>query len=341
MKLVTAMNQQNKWQQDLDKLTDTAFKKTDSELFNLYRNKLIEIKKVVKHYTDIYPDLSFSKKLEIERQLQVGNEIQNILASVDKDVHQSVKDFAVNQGNLGYNGVFYAMEGAENITTPMTVINQKYIVNALNKPVAGKRLSKRLYQNRDHLSKVSTQALIDGLWDGNGYAEVAKRITDQTEASYRQSLRIARTEGGRVRSVTTQQGYDDAADMGIQFEKEWLATSDSRTRHDHTVLDGQRVEPDDEFEIAGNHAVGPRLFGIAREDINCRCTTISVVKDVPNEFKNAEGASISHDNYDNWLKSKQDLKKPELSDQELVEKYLNEGRTLTWLRNQNKIFTKH
>lgn len=303
------MDQRNKWEQELDKLTDQAFKETDSELFNLYRNKLIEIKKSVKYYTDTYPNLSFSKKLEIERQLQVGAEIQQILAATSKDVYHTIEDYATNQGELGYNGVFYAIEGVENVTLPFTLINHDYIKKALNKPVAGKRLSKRLYQNQDHLAKVSTQALIDGLWDGNGYPEIAKRITDQTEASYRQALRIARTEGGRIRSLTTQKGYDHAADLGIDFDKHWLATSDSRTRHDHSELNGQTVPYDGQFKIRGHRADGPRLFGVASEDINCRCTTITKIKDMPAEYKNKSqneklDAEAKQYDYSKWLNKK-------------------------------------
>lgn len=189
-------------------------------------------------------------------------------------------------------------------------------MNLVNAPVAGKRLSKRLYQYRDKLADNVTQNIITGLFEGKSYAEIARRVNEETEASYKQALRIARTEAGRTQSTTTQKGYIEAKKKGIDIQKRWLATLDKKTRHDHRELDGQTIEVDEKFSVRGHTAEGPRLFGVAREDVNCRCTTIEVIDGVAPELrKNNETKEASeYKNYEDWLQGKTQSKKVKITD---------------------------
>ncbi|MGL9794410.1 NAD(+)-arginine ADP-ribosyltransferase EFV [Enterococcus sp. DIV1283b] len=184
-------------------------------------------------------------------------------------------------------------------------------MNLVNVPIAGKRLSKRLYQYRDKLAENVTHNIITGLFEGKSYAEIARRVNEETEASYKQALRIARTEAGRTQSTTTQKGYVEAKKKGIDIKKRWLATLDKKTRHDHRELDGQTVEVDEKFSIRGHTAEGPRLFGVASEDIGCRCTTIEVIDGIAPELRkdNETKAVIKYKNYNEWLANKENQAK--------------------------------
>ena len=163
-----------------------------------------------------------------------------------------------------------------------------------------------MYTNQNKLAQEATTALLQGAFKGEVYAKVAKRVGELTEANYKQALRIARTEGGRVQSSAKQKSYEDAEAMGIKIEKQWLSTLDEKTRTSHQTVDGQRVEINEKFTVDGKQADGPRLFGIAWLDINCRCTTIPVVKDIAPEFRvdNTTGKRIKYTNYQDWADAK-------------------------------------
>lgn len=60
--------------------------------------------------------------------------------------------------------------------------------------------------------------------------------------------------------------------------KQWDATLDARTRPHHALLDGQIRELDKPFEVNGRKAMYPIGFGIASEDIHCRCTLLQRAK---------------------------------------------------------------
>lgn len=310
------MDQLNKWQQELKQLTAKQYQKTDSQLFNLYRKQLIDIKKKLKHYTDNADNLSFSTRLEVERLFNVAKDIDIILSSSYPSIEEAIKAYSAGQAQQGYYGVWYSLEQSQNIVLQLPLINHDYVMNLVNAPVAGKRLSKRLYQYRDKLADNVTQNIITGLFEGKSYAEIARRVNEETEASYKQALRIARTEAGRTQSTTTQKGYIEAKKKGIDIQKRWLATLDKKTRHDHRELDGQTIEVDEKFSVRGHTAEGPRLFGVAREDVNCRCTTIEVIDGVAPELrKNNETKEASeYKNYEDWLQGKTQSKKVKITD---------------------------
>ena len=48
-----------------------------------------------------------------------------------------------------------------------------------------------------------------------------------------------------------QNTYQRAKGMGIQLKKQWLATLDGKTRHEHRMLDGQTVEVEESFRVDG------------------------------------------------------------------------------------------
>lgn len=267
---------------------------------------LKDIKKDVSKYIKNYDTLSFSKRLEVEMQLTTAKQIEQIIIDKFSEVDSTIKEFAEQSAEHGYNGVWYALEGAENIQLGLPVLTENYIDTLLAMKINGMNFSQLLYNKRDKLAEEVAGALFYGVSNGKGYKEIAKRINELTEASYKQALRIAITEGGRIQSETTQKGYEESEKKGVSLEKEWLATLDSKTRTSHQHLDGQRVGINEKFHSNGKTADGPRLFGDAGLDINCRCTTIPIVDKISPELRkdNETKAEVPFMSYEEWLTSK-------------------------------------
>ncbi|MDT2737656.1 ADP-ribosyltransferase [Enterococcus pseudoavium] len=316
------MQQLDKWQKELDRLTQKKYNKTNSELFNTYRQSLIDIKKKLYQYTQAYPNLSFSSRLEVERLFHVAAEIDGILSQSYGTIEDTIKNHSASEAEQGYYGVWYALEQSENILLEMPLINHEYVTNLVNAPVAGKRLSKRLYQQRNELAKNVTNNIINGLFAGDSYAKIAKQVSNATEATYKQALRIVVTEGGRTSSVTQQQSSEKAKSLGVDMQKRWLSTLDKKTRHDHRELDGQTVDIEDDFHVNGHKAKQPRMFGIAKEDVRCRCTSINIVDGIAPELRkdNETKKLTDYKNYDEWLKAKEEAAFPTIQIKE-PEKY--------------------
>lgn len=120
--------------------------------------------------------------------------------------------------------------------------------------------------------------LIDAYDEGLGIDEIIDQLRD-TELSRIRARMIARTE---TVTAANQGAMYAAKDTGLMMNKEWLATQDARTRHDHRFIDGHVVGYDDEFILPGNIQMsqpGDRtqpdgLPTPAREIVNCRCTIL-------------------------------------------------------------------
>lgn len=106
--------------------------------------------------------------------------------------------------------------------------------------------------------------------DGKSFAD---RIDDLRENFELYELeRIVLTEGHRA----YVDGQSDAADRierekGDLLFKRWDATMDGRTRVTHRLLNGQIRRRDENFTTVNGSTKEPGNFGVASEDINCRC----------------------------------------------------------------------
>lgn len=300
------MNQLDKWNKELERLSKKSYKNMDKELYNFYKDTLKKLKIEIKNYIEEYETLSFSERLQAERSIKTANRIDERLKELSENIQLKIEDYIKNEADRGYYGTFYSIEGNAEVQIDFSMLNEDYIEELVNKKVNGKDFSKRLYEHRDKLAKEVTSALLNGAITGKGYRSVAKEIGELTEANYKRALRIARTEGGRVQSTVRQKAYEEARDKGIDLEKKWLATLDKKTRHSHQELDGQTIPIDDKFIFNGNEADGPRLFGEPSLDINCRCTTISIVNGIAPEIRkdNETKEIIDYKSYKDWKKDK-------------------------------------
>lgn len=84
-------------------------------------------------------------------------------------------------------------------------------------------------------------------------------------------IRIAETETHRD---ANESALNTAKRAGAT-KKTWATMLDDRVRTDHDYLEGTTVGIDEDFYTwQGYHAPAPGLFGVAEEDVNCRCELI-------------------------------------------------------------------
>lgn len=152
-------------------------------------------------------------------------------------------------------------------------IDEERVERSVSRENAGMKFSKRLYRNAEELKETVKTEMARGFSTGKDYRSMAAQIALRTGISMKRAFTIARTEGLRVESESIQSCMEDAKDKGAEVVKEWCSTLDDVTRSTHRELDGQVREVEEEFEIpsTGNKAMYPGGFGIAKEDINCRC----------------------------------------------------------------------
>lgn len=298
----------NQFQNEILKLEEMGVKNVNEELWNIYNAINKDIRKRLKLLVKDYENLPVYQKANAMRLFSLSNQISEIINDTYDDnemikVEKIIQNFADGSRDEGYFSTFYQIENETGQELPIkSIVDSSYIRHSLANPIKPSLLSGNLNHNRDKLAKKAGEALRSGLIQGKGYRDIASEITRWTESTYKQSLRIAITEGHRIRGQAKQRAQEDAVKMGARIEKMWLSALDTRVRSSHRKLDGQVVRVDEEFTNSnGNKTLSPGNFGIASEDINCRCSVVSVVNGIkPSERRDGYGRTIAFKNYREW-----------------------------------------
>lgn len=120
-----------------------------------------------------------------------------------------------------------------------------------------------------------TSAMTQGILQGESVPDAARRIRSVVEMDRRASLPAARTSITGAENAVRMGSYRRASGMGIELQKQWMATLDSRTRDSHRELDGEKADIDGRFSNGLSYPEDPT--GPASEVWNCRCTMVAAL----------------------------------------------------------------
>lgn len=155
-----------------------------------------------------------------------------------------------------------------------------------------------------------TAQVTSGILQGESIKHLADRLQTNIPNMNRDSaIRAARTAVTCAQNAGRQDSYDAAVKMGIEMEKEWIATLDSRTRHDHAMADGQTVAEDKPFSVGGYKLMfpGDGSHGAPGHELyNCRCSMIAKVKgvDMSDALRRDRWGPLPNMTFAQWEKQK-------------------------------------
>jgi HK97 family phage portal protein len=129
-------------------------------------------------------------------------------------------------------------------------------------------------------AKKVRETLAQGFMEGETELELSQRIAHVFDiARDSRTNAIARTETGAAANSAALEGYKQA---GLE-KKFWMSARDGAVRETHLGLDEQYTESDpilinERFvSSSGATALHPHGFGVAEEDVNCRCIAPPIV----------------------------------------------------------------
>ncbi|MDU7908486.1 MAG: phage minor head protein [Streptococcus lutetiensis] len=254
-----------------------------------------------------YEQLSSTEQLKLSRMTNLLEQLDKSTKELKQGLKTEINGHLENTGKIAYNELFYEYE-SKNTAINFTILKSEELKTIIETPVANYKLSERLNDGVAERLKSNIKSELTRVFLlGYSYKQTAARLAELGYSSYRRALNITRTEAGRVQAIARQKSQMEAMKLGVEFEKEWISTLDNRTRSDHAKLDGQRVKPDEDFEVSGLKAKQPHMFGVAAEDCNCRCRTVSRLKNDKSALlrrDNETGKVGRWKNYHDWASSK-------------------------------------
>lgn len=324
-------------------MSDYAHRYTDEKLEELE-------KRITEHYRRVYNELSVIVR-NYFKQFEKRDKEQLALLNEGKITELQYQQWRLAQ--MGRGKRFEAMrdEAAERITkanqiacdyisgkTPdIFAVNRNHMAYGLEKEYGNigftlydeNTVKKLIAEQADFLPAPSinvpkdiwwnkqliTAEMTSGILQGEGIGKLADRFMNVTDANRVSAIRNARTFCTAAENAGRQDGFNQAAKMGVKVRKEWIATLDGRTRHSHQKLDGKIVDYNEKFEsVLGSKMMFPGdISGGKPGDIyNCRCS-IGYVDPLeqPSEKERrarnpetGEWETISDMSYEEWEKWK-------------------------------------
>lgn len=228
--------------------------------------------------------LTWEELAKYDRFNKLISEINYILQTHYAGLHKIISEVLGDLYQAGYYMTAYGIEKAAEVKLAYSAVRSEVITAAATNPVT--KLSPRLWAEFERQSLVRTiqQTVTRGLVEGSTYSTMAKSLKDDLGVATYKTMRVVRTEGHRVSEKAKLEAADYADKNGIITVKRWNTLQDERVRRtltaNHAELDGETIPVGDLFRNKGHKALGPSMFGVAEEDINCRCFLTYEVVDI-------------------------------------------------------------
>lgn len=210
--------------------------------------------------------------------------------------------FAENANYIGYN-----LEQGLGVTSSFTLYNDTSVVRLFREhPDMLPRPTVEKAKAYGYYNRTINNCITQGIIQGESIDKIARRISDRSgETNYKSAVRNARTAMTGAQNAGRIEGMRQAEKLGIDVQKQWVATLDNRTRDAHAELDGQIRDKNQPFDSA----LGPIMYpGDSSADPanvwNCRCSIVDYYPKYPSygaeRLDNETGEILPDMTYKEW-----------------------------------------
>lgn len=306
--------------------TDKELEKLEKKIQRTYKRSVKEMKQKVEKQLEKYEEQNKKWKELVESgqktqaeyeawlryKISDSKRLKAMLSALEKDLNNS-RNLAYSAINehipevyaINANGMAYKIERDIQMDTSFTLYDRQTVERLIRDNP--KLLPKgEPPKNAKKWSQVKLRnELTQGILQGESNQNIAKRLENVFNMDKTSAIRNARTMTTSAECAGRQDSYKRAEDMGIKLKKIWRATLDSRTRHEHRMLDGQKRKVDEPFEVDGYELMFPGdPAGEPYLVYNCRCTTVAEI-DGFEDKDNIRVVSNEYKDYDEWKHAKE------------------------------------
>ena len=234
-------------------------------------------------------------------------EIANVLYNANTTASKIVNNEQFNVFTANANFASYQMEQGAGVNFGFSLYDQNTVIRLIKDepnllPNYVPKKSKDMTWNTKKITRQITQGIIQG----ESLDKISKRLATVTASQNFNSMKThARTLMTGAQNAGRLNSYENAQKLGIEMEKEWMATLDGHTRDSHADIDGEKQPVDHKFSNDCMYPGDPG--GPPAEVYNCRCTMVSDIKKYPsiyNRYDNQTRSRIQNMSYNDWKDAK-------------------------------------
>ncbi len=256
----------------------------EKKILTEYARTFIGIEKTVIDLFRRYDTLTPGEMAKFHRWDRLRKEL--LLASVTLfgSSNRIINSSTLQNMDLGYYSAGYIFETTLGVNLGFQKINTNAIIANASQDFGFINWRDNNRTNIARYNKNVETTINRGIIQGHSFAKMSRELKEETVKASRGAKRILWTESHRAYEAGNMVGIlrvADAARMeGISIIKFWIATLDERTREEHGSADGQEQPVDKDFFVGGVNMSAPGLSGDPSQDIHCRCTTGTKIKNI-------------------------------------------------------------
>ena len=277
-----------------DKALAWKLKGREKEIRKAYSLALKEVRSDIALAYERYGG-SYAEMQKYNRLASLEKNIQEELRKLSSKNAMTLKKGIAQAYSESYYLTGYTFETGVEARLGFGTLNPKTIEAAIYNPFDPLKWNDRLREHTRLLDRRIREEVTRGLIQGKPYQEMARAIRDPFEKGAFRTMRIIQTEAHRCQVQGRLDGFDDARDIGVEFDEIWSSTLDDKTREDHQDMDGEKAEMVDGepmFTLPdGTQTRGPGLSGIAEQDIGCRCGVRAEIRGYGPKVRRARDAN--------------------------------------------------
>lgn len=285
-------------------LTEKELKALEKRIYDSYKEAYDGLTDIIKEYFAKFADRDASEKARLdagditEEQYKQWRLAQIGRGKRFEDLRDKVADRMTNTNAAAVAYVNDATPGIYSLNRNFAAYTIEQVTGDVGFDLWDEQTVKRLIVEQPELmpyyppkralkrgidlawgKKQITASVTSSILQGKSIKHMADDLQSRIVTMNRDSaIRTARTAVTGAQNAGRMDSYAAAEKMGIKLKKEWLATLDSRTRHSHAMLDGEKVDQDKKFSNGCRFPGDPQ--GPAWEIYNCRCTMVADVDGV-------------------------------------------------------------
>lgn len=308
------------------KQTDIILEQLEKSVSAVYKTVGTELSERLQKFLDSFTEQDEAKR----KQVEAGTLSDSDYKAWRKRFVEQAKEYTEvikNAAEVAHNANLAAQEIVNGSLPKIYALNQNFI-NYSIEIQAGFKLGfvneqtiiRLLKDNPDLFPAYKLDVLRDINWNtqkiretiaarllqGKPMRDIAKDLQKVAQMNKNSAILHAQTAVTGAENAGRQAGFKRAEELGIEFERVWIATLDSRTRDSHRRLDGQRVGVDEPFKSMYGKIMYPGDPKADSRDVwRCRCSLGVQVKGASlgkRRAKRADGGYdvIEYKTYKEW-----------------------------------------
>lgn len=263
-----------------------------------------EMKRELKQrLTPLYQELE-GQTITRAHRARIRTIVADVVEDYDKPIKENVKQTSTAAAVIGFAGLIYETSRKNRIEVPvkpteLARINHDHVAKPLSD---GLNYTMRLERNKRKMTAEITTRVGRGVTEGEGWIALESGV-DKTFMKYTERTKmIQEVEGERIKEETTEESMHLMKRAGIITTKTWISQADDRVRDTHEALHGTTIEDSQYFETVNGRALAPHRFGVAEEDIRCRCYLVHDTKEIKDEDELREAFEGGGGSFDEWAR---------------------------------------